>query len=99
MKELFDIDKCKKLSPRMELIKKHDIKTHYAKRCEQPWIAMPMNIARGVAKGYDKNYASMTDIAEVCASVGRLLDEQGIAIYGDNEDEVITDAIRYAELY
>ena len=98
MTDLFNTDACKKLSPRMKLIKKHDIKTNYCKDLDAPWLAMPMNIARKVAKGYNKSYATMTEPVEVCASVGRLLDEQGVAIYGDSEKEVVDGAIQYAEL-
>ena len=94
---LFSLEKFNELSPRMKLIKKHDIKTNHAKYMEEPWLAIPMNLARQVAKEYDKDYANMKDPVEICASVGRLLDDKGMTFYGKTERDVVDSAIQYAE--
>lgn len=95
---LFNLDEFEELSPRMKLIKYHDIRTHNAKHCEQdPWLAIPMHLARKIAKRYDKDYANLKDPVEISASVGILLDEAGMTFFGDTEREVVDCAIQYAE--
>lgn len=95
MSELFDQETVKVDSPRLVKLKEADVQTHHAPWMETPWMAIPMEAAREVLKGYDD--AGFTSIASVTASYGRLLEEYGIIFEGMTKREVEDDALASIE--
>jgi hypothetical protein len=90
---LFDLSIGQMDSPRLKLIKEHDIQTHHAPHCEEPWMAIPMHAARRKAKAYlegDEN-----DIASVTASAGILLEDAGLVFMGETKRDVEDAAIAF----
>ena len=95
---LFDMSSVEKLSPRLEQIRKHDIQTHHAAHCEEPWLAIPMKMARESLKGYEPHDGPLTSPAAITASYGRLLDESGMTFFGKSEREVQDAALQFVNL-
>jgi len=92
---LFDLDQVKQDSPRLVLLKEHDIQTHFNKDCEPPWLAIPMNLARPIAKKWNQK-GKFETIPEICASVGITLDERGLLFFADTKEDAEADALAYA---
>jgi len=89
---LFDIPKNKlKITVFKE---KHVIETHYARGCEGPWAALHMPTAWREYKDY--GVTQHDNIAACFSKVGRLLDESGLAGYGDTEAEAIVATCKCA---
>ena len=94
---LFDLDSVKMDSPRLVAIKEHDIQTHHAPHCEDPWMAIPMGIAREEFKDYEDEENKFTDCASITASVGILLEEAGMLFTGYSQREVEDAALAFVE--
>lgn len=91
---LFDLEAVKQDSPRMKVIKAHDIQTHHAPHCEDPWMAVPMKAARKVADDYDPEEPHDT-IPDITASIGILLEDLGMIFYGQTQREAEDAAIQW----
>lgn len=92
---LFDLDAVAQDSPRLQQLKAHDIQTHHAPHCEETWMAIPMNEAREVAMRYDPD-SEYNSIPEITASVGRVLDDEGLIFTGHTREDVETAALSFA---
>lgn len=91
---LFDLATVEQDSPRLALLKKHDIQTHHAPHCQDPWLAIPMIAARKAAG----EYASPgSDLVELCASAVILLEDAGLTFFGHSKREVEEAALEFAE--
>lgn len=88
---LFNLEEVKQDSPRLQLIKKHEIQTHHAPHAEPEWIAVPMGLANQVANG------DFDSVVDICASSCRLLDDAGLIFYGDSQRDVEDQALAYCE--
>lgn len=95
--ELFDTKSIQMDSPRLKEIKSYDIQTHYAKDCEEPWMAIPMKAARIKAGGYLEGVEN--DIASVTASAGVLLEDAGLVFFGLSQREVEDEALYFCRLH
>lgn len=94
--ELFDLDSVRMDSPRLKEIKEHDIQTHHAPHMEdEPWLAIPMNAARQMLKGYDLTADEAGSVAGIMAGYCRLLDEAGITFVGATERDVQDAALAW----
>ena len=90
---LFDMDEVKMDSPRLIQLKQHDIQTHHAPHCEEPWMAIPMIKAKEIAKAYLDG--DEDDIASMTASAGRLLEDAGLVFYGHSQRDVEDAALAH----
>ena len=89
---LFDVPE--QLSPRLKTMREHDVQVHHAPLCtEVPYMASPMHAARQVAENYTDDECDT--IADITASVGRVLDEQGLIFTGMTQKEVEDDALAW----
>jgi len=96
MNELFDTETVAMDSPRLKALKEHDIQTHYADHCpDDPWLAIPMNLAKKHLHGNESHPESVKDICDICASIGSLLDDEGLLFYGMSEREVQDAALEF----
>ena len=96
MNELFNPETVAMDSPRIKDIKEADIQTHYAEHCiDDPWLAIPMNLAKELLHGNEPNPENIKDIGDICASIGALLDDVGILFYGMTEREVQDAALEF----
>lgn len=85
-------------SPRMAAIKAADIQTHHAPHMdEDPWLAVPMILAKEVAKGWVTKDEPLDTVADITASVGVVLDDNGLLFYGDTEEEAQDKALAYVQ--
>lgn len=85
---LFDVPAVK---TRLESFKeRHQIETHYCKGAEPDWLAVHMPSARKF--GYGVTDAS--SLFDCVSKVGRLLDESGVAGYGNTEAEAIVETCK-----
>lgn len=85
---LFDIPATK---PRRALFKKkHQIETHFCSGSEPDWVALHMPSARKFGYGVTEK----SSLPDCFAKVGRLLDESGVAGYGDTEAEAIIETCK-----
>lgn len=86
--DLFDMDSVAMDSPRLAAIKAADIQTHHAPHMdEDPWLAIPMHVARERLKGYITKDEPFNTVADITASFGRVLDDCGMLFYGKTERE------------
>lgn len=83
---LFDLDSVAQDSPRLQQLKAHDIQTHHAPHCNEPWLAIPMKEAKRIAGDYLEGDEG--SIASVTASAGALLDDAGLTFFGHSQREV-----------
>ena len=82
----------------MAAIKAADIQTHHAPHMdEDPWVAIPMTLAKEAAKGYVTDSDSLDTVADICASACVILDEAGLIFYGDTEAEAQDKALAYVQ--
>lgn len=96
---LFDLDSVRMDSPRLVLIKAHDIQTHHAPQMpEDPWIAIPMRAARKRLEGYAKP-EQLPDIPTALEGYCRLLDEAGLCFFGQTEREVQDAALQWCAVH
>lgn len=71
---------------RRQLFKeKHQIETHFCRDGNPDWLAMHMPSARKFGYGV----TAESTMFDCVAKVGRLLDESGVAGYGDTEADAI----------
>ena len=85
---LFDVPAGK---TRRELFKeRHQIETHYCKGGEPDWLAVHMPSARKCGYGVTET----SSLFDCVAKVGRLLDESGIAGYGETEADAIVESCK-----
>ena len=95
---LFDLDSVAMDSPRMAAIKAADIQTHHAPHMmEDPWLAVPMILAKKVAQGWATKDEPLDTVADITASVGVVLDDEGLLFYGDTEEEAQDKALAYVQ--
>ena len=95
---LFDLNSVAMDSPRMAAIKAADIQTHHAPHMdEDPWLAIPMTLAKEAAKGYITKDEPLDTVADITASVGLVLDDAGLLFYGDTEEEAQDKALAYVQ--
>ena len=96
MSELFDIDTVLQDSPRLAAIKAADIQTHHAPHMdEDPWLAIPMNAARERLKSYITKDEPFNTVADITASYGRVLEDEGLLFFGESQREVEDEAIAF----
>ena len=99
MNSLFDMDEAKKDSPKLQVtnkyVEKYDIHTHFSDHADPQWMAIPMNIAREIGKGWLKDETDGSSIEHITASIGILLDDRGLTFYAQSKEEVIAMAIDF----
>ena len=94
---LFDLATVEQDSPRLTLLKRHDIQTHHAPHCEEPWLAIPMKMARErFSDEVDCPETEWTDCGSITASIGALLDDHGMVFLGQSKREVEDAALAFA---
>lgn len=96
MNTLFNMSEVKKDSPRMELIRKHDVQTHHCPDCEEPWLAIPMKAAREIGKPYASPEDDWSNPGGITASIGILLEDRHLVFFGQSQREVEDEAIARA---
>lgn len=68
------------------------IQTHHTPQLsEDPWIAVDMDVACDLVKGYKPGQEQKTQIMEMMASYCNILDRADVIGYGDTEQEAIED--------
>ena len=83
---LFDLDSVALDSPRLTALKAADIQTHHAPHMEDdPWLAVPMNAAREMLKGYNMKEEESGSVAGIMEGYCGLLDEAGMTFTGQTE--------------
>ena len=83
---LFDLDSVALDSPRLTALKAADIQTHHAPHMEDdPWLAVPMNAAREMLKGYNLKEEESGSVAGIMEGYCGLLDEAGMTFTGQTE--------------
>jgi hypothetical protein len=91
---LFDLDSVALDSPRLTALKAADIQTHHAPHMEDdPWLAVPMNAAREMLKGYNLKEEESGSVAGIMEGYCGLLDEAGMTFTGQTERYVQDDAL------
>ena len=66
--------------------------THYAARCNPPWIAIHRETALEMLKGYDLTEDEKTNIACLMAGYCGLLEDASLIHYGQTEAEAVAKA-------
>lgn len=93
---LFDLSTVAMDSPRLASIKAADIQAHHAPHMEEdPWLAIPMKLAKQYLGDYITKDEPFDSIAEITASYGILLDDAGLLFYGKTQREVENAALDY----
>jgi hypothetical protein len=96
---LFDLDAVKQDSPRLTRIKAADIQTHHAPHMDDPWLAIPMNLAREMVKAYITQDEPFENIADITATFGIMLDDAGLLFHGATQKDVEDDALAWLMAY
>lgn len=94
---LFDMESVRMDSPRLQLIKEHDIQTHHAPHVQDaPWLAVPMKAAREVAELHGElTEEESGSVAGIMAGYCRVLEEAGLLFYGKTERDAQDDAVAW----
>jgi hypothetical protein len=69
---------------------KHQIETHCCKGADTDWLAIHMPSARKCGYGVTET----SSLFDCFSKVGRLLDESGVAGYGDTEADAIVETCK-----
>jgi hypothetical protein len=62
---------------------------------EDPWLAVPMKLAKEIAKSWVTSDEPLDTVADITASVGNILDDEGMLFYGMTEREVQDAALEF----
>jgi len=95
MNELFNPETVAMDSPRIKAVKEADIQTHHAPHMEDPWLAVPMKLAKEIAKSWVTSDEPLDTVADITASVGIILDDAGMLFYGMTEREAQDAALEF----
>ncbi len=95
MSELFDMDSVAMDSPRLAAIKAADIQTHHAPHMDEPWLAIPMKLAKERLKDYITPDEPFNTVADITASYGILLEDGGLLFFGKSQKDVEDDALAF----
>ena len=95
---LFDLETVRQDSPRLAAIKAADIQTHHAPHMPEPWLAIPMNLAREAVKGHITKDETFNTPADITATFGRLLDDKGLMFFGATQKDAEDDALAWLTL-
>lgn len=69
------------------------IATHHAPHIpDSPWLAVDMDKAAKLLKGYGLTEKEKTDLFELMYGYSRLIDEAGLSHFGMTEEEAIAKA-------
>lgn len=90
---LFDLESVKQDSPRLASIKAADIQTYHAPHMLEPWLAIPMVLAREVVKGYITKDEPFNTPADITASFGSILEDADLIFYGQTKEEAEGEAL------
>jgi hypothetical protein len=93
MNTLFNIDEFAQDSPRLAEIKAADIQTHHAPHMEEPWMAIPMKLAKEHLGDHITADEPLNTIADITASYGILLEDDSLLFFGSSKEEVENAAL------
>lgn len=96
---LFDLEAVKQDSPRLAKIKAADIQTHHAPHMPEPWLAIPMNLARELIKGDTTKDEPFDTPADITATYGSKLEGAGLLFFGATQKDVEDDALAWLMVY
>lgn len=68
------------------------ILTHHAPHVSPPWMAVDIEAACQLLKNYPLTDKEKTDLPELIAGWGRLVEEAGLCHYGETEAEAVASA-------
>ena len=84
-----------KESERQKALEAADIQTHHAPHMDDPWVAIPMKVAKEKLKGYVTLDEPFNSIPEITASYGILLEDCGMVFFGKTQREVEDAALAF----
>lgn len=74
-----------------------DIATWYSAGVDSPYMAVNMTVSRKVLAGYSLTDEESTELPALMAGYCRLIEERGLAGYGDTEFQAIADLFSHAD--
>jgi len=75
-----------------------DIATWYSKGVDSPYMAVNMTVSRKMLAGYSLTDEESKELPSLMGGYCRLIEERGLAGYGETEFEAIADLFSHATL-